>query len=125
MSNTRRTTPSSTRTRTAPKAQETVSYLGEKYKVAEKIGVWPQMMLARAAAEGINLGDMRGLAAVHATLENVIDPEDWGRFERDMIAKKADDLAELLDLVTQAAQIVTARQEKAAVPAANGSAPPG
>jgi hypothetical protein len=106
MSNTRKTTTS--RPRPAPRA-DTVTFLGEQYKVAEKIGVWPQMMLARAASEGVMLGDMKGLAAVHATLENVIDPADWGRFQDDMCTKKTDDLAGLLDLVTQAARIVMAR----------------
>lgn len=111
MSNTRRTTP-----RTRP--QETITFMGNSYRVARKIGIWPQMQLARAAQEGVTLGDMRGLAAVHATLENVIDPEDWPRFEADMISGKCDDLQKLLDLVSEAAKVVAARQQ-------NGDAPNG
>jgi hypothetical protein len=116
MSNTRKP-----RSPAKPAIPDTISYLGAKYKVADKIGVWPQMMLARAAQEGVNLGDIRGLAAVHATLENVIDPKDWARFQADMIAKKADDLQALLDLVTQAATVVSARQQNGSRAAVNGA----
>jgi len=87
--------------------------MGATYKVAGKIGIWPQLQLARAAQEGVTLGDMRSLAAVHATLENVIDPADWPRFEADMIAKKSDDLEKLLDLVGQCAQVVASRAGRA------------
>lgn len=106
MANTR-----STRASTRARPQETISFQGKSYRVAKKIGIWPQMQLARAAQEGVTLGDMRGLAAVHATLENVIDPDDWPRFEADMISGKCDDLQKLLDLVTDAAKVVAARSQ--------------
>jgi len=109
MSNQRTTRPPARR---KPPA-DTVSFMGATYKVAEKIGIWPQLQLARAAQEGVTLGDMRSLAAVHATLENVIDPADWPRFEADMIAKKSDDLEKLLDLVGQCAQVVASRAGRA------------
>jgi hypothetical protein len=120
MSNTRTTRARTTRSKPA----DTITFMDGSYKVAGKVGVWPQMMLARAAQDGVMLGDMRGLAAVHAMLENVIDPEDWPRFQEDMIKKKADDLSELLDAVTQALQVVSERQGSPVVaPAAlNGKA---
>jgi hypothetical protein len=121
MSNTRKPRAPAARTaRPRAKPAAEITYLGAKYKVASKIGIWPQLMLARAAQDGVNLGDVRSLAAVHAMLENVIDPGDWGRFQDDMVTKKTNDLEALLDLVSQAAQVVAARAEKAA---ANGSAP--
>jgi hypothetical protein len=113
MSNTRRT-PAARKKPAAP----TVQFMGASYRVAEKLGIWPQMQLARAAQDGINLGDARGLSAVYSTLQNVIHPDDWPRFENDMITKKTDDLLALLQLMQDAVKLVAA-------PAANGDAPPG
>lgn len=126
MSNTRKPRAAA---RKPPPAQ--LTFMGAKYKVADKIGIWPQMQLARAAQDGINLGDSRGLAAVYSTLQNVVHEDDWPRFEKDMISKKADDLLGLIGLITQAAQIVAARdgtpaqqqdgsQEPAGTPESNG-----
>jgi hypothetical protein len=95
--------------------------MGATYKVADKIGVWPQMQLARASEQGLTFADPRGLAAVHATLENVIHADDWGRFQDDMISKRVQDLDELLSAVTQAMKIVVARQAPAAAAAVNGA----
>ena len=94
--------------------------MGAEYKVADKLGIWPQMQLARAAQDGIILGDARGLSAVYSTLQNVIHPDDWPRFENDMINKKTDDLLALLQLMQDAVKIVAGREDAAA---ANGAAP--
>lgn len=117
MSNTRRTTP---RPKAAPKPP-VITFMGSEYKVADKIGIWPQLQLARAAEAGIMLSDPRGLAAVHAQLENVIHPDDWGRFQDDMITKKIDDLTPLLLAVSDAMKIVAARQGAAQTNGNGGS----
>lgn len=120
MSNTRNVRKPAARAKpAAPK----VTFMGASYRVADKLGIWPQMQLARAAQDGINLGDARGLAAVYSTIQNVIHPDDWARFENDMITKKTDDLLALLQLMQDAVKIV-AERDSAAVSNGNGSAPP-
>jgi hypothetical protein len=95
--------------------------MGAEYRVADKLGIWPQMQLARAAQDGINLGDARGLSAVYSTLQNVIHPDDWPRFENDMISKKTDDLLALLKLMQDAVSIIAARETTTS--AADGEGP--
>lgn len=122
MANTRTTRPRTGTTRarqTRPKG-ETLTFKGETYRLADKIGVWPLLQLARAAESGVSIRDQRGLAATHAMLEDAIHPDDWGKFQDDMIANKVDDLEDLLATVTQATQVIIERQAKKAN--ANGKA---
>jgi hypothetical protein len=116
----RRTTPANgSRPRPAarPKAAPEPGFLtfkGEKYKLDSKVGIWPLIQFARSAESGLTIIDQRGLAAVHAFLQDVIDPEDWGRFQEDMIKKKVSDLTELLDTAQQAVSQLLERQNKTA-----------
>lgn len=80
----------------------TVTFLGETYKVSTQVGIWPLMQFARAAEEGLESGNPRGMAAIHAFLQDIIHPDDWARFQNDMITKKMTNLDELLDTVQQA-----------------------
>jgi len=83
-------------------ATGTLRYAGASYKISEKQGVWPLLQFARAAEAGFQLTDPRGLAAIHAFLEDVIDPDDWPRFQEDMISKKVVDLDGLMKAAQQA-----------------------
>jgi hypothetical protein len=87
-----------------------ITFMDKRYKVAEKTGIWPLMQFARAAEAGASAMESRGLAAIHAFLQDVIDPEDWGRFQEDMIAQKVTDLAALMDAAREAVEAVFARQ---------------
>ena len=78
------------------------TYMGETYRLDSKMGVWPLLQFARAAESGWRNDDMRGLAAIHAFLQDVMLPEDWPRFQDDMIAKKMADVAGLLEVVRKA-----------------------
>jgi hypothetical protein len=80
--------------------------------VAAKTGVWPLLQFARAAESGASARDLQGLAAVHALLENVVHKDDWGRFQEDMIVKKADDLEALLEFAGQAVDLLQERQSR-------------
>lgn len=88
----------------------TLSFLGSDYRLASKIGIWPMMQFARAAESGLSSADQKGMAAIHALLQDVIHPDDWGRFEDDMITKKLDDLEPLLQVVSDAIAVVARRQ---------------
>jgi hypothetical protein len=118
MSNTPRRTPAAGRPTAAARARQAklappaIKFKGAEYRIADKIGVWPLMQLARAAQAGVSLADQRGLAATHALMQDVIHPDDWGRFEEDMIVKKVDDMAELMEATRQATELMAERQQK-------------
>jgi len=86
-----------------PAPAGTLTFKGATYKLDSKMGIWPLLQFARAAESGLTTVDAKGLAAIHAFLQDVIDPEDWGRFQEDMISKKVDDIAELMNAAQQAA----------------------
>lgn len=118
----RRTTSGQDRTKTGPTPRrprqpvtkgETITHLGEEYRLADKIGVWPLMQLARAAQEGVASTDMRGLAALHAMFEDIIDAEDFPRFEAHMIASKMTDPMALLETTQEAVVRIQTRQARA------------
>lgn len=104
MSNTRTTTPPKGRPTPARKPPAvTFKILGGEYRVADKTGIWPLMQYARAVESGeTNIGERRAMAAAHALLEDAVHPEDWGRFQDDMIAKKMTDLRPVLEAVMNA-----------------------
>lgn len=122
MANTRTTRPrtGTPRARQSKPPAPSITFMGESYKVAAKIGVWPLMQFARAAEAGVNMTDHRGLAAFHAQMQDVIHEDDWGRFQEDMIMKKVD-MEELLECARQAVEIVQAAMV-AKAPPANGQA---
>lgn len=96
-----RSTPS--RPRAADKASAgAFTYMGATYRLDTKMGVWPLLQFARAAESGWRNDDVRGLAAIHAFLQDVMHPDDWGRFQEDMIAKKMADIGGLLEVVRKA-----------------------
>lgn len=110
----RRTTTAVART-TPPKPKardDQLTYLGNSYQLADKIGVWPMMQLSRAAEQGLSSNDSKGLAALHAMFEDMIHPDDWGRFQEDMIAAKLDDPIALLQTTQEAVTKYMDRLEK-------------
>lgn len=105
--------PTPSRPRQARPRGEVLTYQGKEYRLADKIGVWPLMQLARAAQEGIASTDVRGLAALHAMFQDMLDPEDWPQFEADMIAAKMDDPMGLLQTTQEAVLRIQRRQARA------------
>src|SRR5882672_4767628 len=99
-------------TRTTARARQSrleppsITFMGEKYKVAAKIGVWPMMQFARAAEAGLSLGDPKGLAAAYSMLQDVIHEDDWGRFQENMINTKVSDLEALMKLTQDAVVVI-------------------
>jgi hypothetical protein len=89
-----------------------VTYLGKEYRVAADMGVWPLMQFARAAEMGESLREMKGLASLHAMLENVIHEDDWPQFQDDMIAAKIKDPLPLLELANQGVRLIQEHLDK-------------
>lgn len=85
-----------------------VEFLGEHYRIAEKVGLMPLMRFAMTAKAGANADDMEGLAAMYALIRDCIDPSEWERFENDAIMKKAE-AEELLKVVQDVIQALSAR----------------
>ncbi|MFC0504218.1 hypothetical protein [Micromonospora costi] len=87
---------------------EKVEFLGEWYRIAEKVGLMPLMRFAMTAKQGAKADDMEGLAAMYALIRDCIDPTDWDRFEDDATMKKAE-ADDLLKVVQDTIQILSAR----------------
>jgi hypothetical protein len=103
-----------TRPRTPPKVEPgTMTYLGESYRLDESQGIWPILQFARAAEAGLNMTDPRGLAAIHAFLQDCLHPDDWGRFQEDMVKKKFVDLDGLMTAAREAVEAQMAKLEEA------------
>lgn len=117
----RRAPARNTRPRAAAKASAgSFTYMGETYRLDSKLGIWPMIQFARAAEAGWRSNDMRGLAAIHAFLQDVMLPEDWPKFQDDMINKKMQDIAGLLEVVRKA---VDESLEQMAAATGNGDSP--
>lgn len=96
-----------------------VTFLGDKYRIAEKIGQMPLLKFAAAAEQGLDSSDMAGYAAMYALIRDCIDPTDWGRFERDAMDKKADG-DDLFKVVTDVIAIIAARPTRRPVDSSAG-----
>jgi len=86
----------------------TVDFLGEQFRVAERVGALPIMRFAKAAKSGTDSNDMEGLVALYDLLAQVIHPDDWRRFEAHADAEHADG-DQLLAVVQAALAAVAGR----------------
>ena len=108
----------------------TVEFLGEKFRVADKVGLMP--LLKFASASSMSTDDPRALAAVYEMLRDCIHPGtpgcgtcadckadretdcktydkgDWQAFENHATKTKAD-ADELLDVITKVMVIISGR----------------
>jgi len=57
-----------------------IDFFGEKFATAEKIGLMPMMLFAKASEAGATTDDMAGLVAMYDLLEQYIADEEWSRF---------------------------------------------
>jgi hypothetical protein len=112
----------------------TIEFKGQRFRIADKIGLMPLMRFAHAASQDLDTDDLEGLAAVYTMLRDCIhpgtpacggcgacatdptscpsyDPGDWRKFEAWATETKADG-EELLPVVGQVIEILTARPTK-------------
>lgn len=80
-----------------------VEFMGGTYRISDRIGLMPLLKFAHAAASGVDSKSLEGMSAQYAMIRDCIDSDDWPRFERDAIDKKAGPME--LDKVT--ADVVT------------------
>lgn len=96
-----------------------VTFMGEAYRVAERIGMMPLLRFATVAKAGAQSDDMEGYAAMYALIRDCIDASDWDRFEHDATVKKADQ-DDLLKVVTDVVEIITARPTRRPADSSDG-----
>lgn len=85
-----------------------ISFGGEQFTLADKIGLMPLMRFAKTAQGGADSNDMAGLAAMYDLLEQCIAPADWRRFEAAADKTRASG-DELMGLVKDAIEAISAR----------------
>ena len=85
-----------------------VAFGGERFTVADKIGLMPLMRFAKAAQGGVDSNDMAGLAAMYDLIEQCIAPADWARFQSVADKTRADG-EELMAVVKDVIEALSAR----------------
>jgi len=98
-----------------------VECLGGYYRVAGKVGLMPLLKFAHTASLDVDSNDMEGLTAIWDILKDCLHEDDWDRFVRDMIDKKAES-EEIMPVVGQAISIISARPTRR--PSDSSSGPP-
>lgn len=91
-----------------PEGPPTVEFFGEEYRIATRMGAMPLLRYGHLSERGVDSGSMEGLAAMYAVFRNVIDPDDWPRFEQDAIEKRVGE-DDLWEMIPRAIEILTAR----------------
>lgn len=86
----------------------TIEYAGERFALADRIGLMPLMRFAHLAKSGVDSDDMEGLDAMYALLKQCFTDEAWGDFERAAERQRADG-EELMGVVKQAIEAIAAR----------------
>jgi len=102
---------------------DAIEFKGKSYKISDSVSLFALMRFARAAESGINVMDFRALAALHAFLQDCFSPEDWGRFQEDMIEARENSVEELLDVATKVVEKLTSRPTPPPSGSSNGQSP--
>jgi hypothetical protein len=118
----------------APETGDVISFLGEKFRIAENVGAMPGLAFADASKRGLDSGDMAGMAALYRMIRDVIyrpklfdangervideitgkpafDESEWRRFEEHAIDEQADG-EDLMEFVGEAMAVISARPPK-------------
>lgn len=87
---------------------ERITFAGEEFEVADKIGLMPLMRFAHLARAGVDADDMEGLDAMYSLLRQCLTDDAWLRFE-DAATRSRADGDELMAVVKEAIAVMTAR----------------
>lgn len=114
-----------------------LDFLGEPFRLAERVGMMPLLAFANASKQGLDSDDMEGMAAMYALIRDVIDqsrvqktdpetgepavdgagapvyegPSEWQRFERFCMEQQAEG-EELMEFIGRAMGVIAARPRK-------------
>lgn len=98
----------------------TVEFLGERFAVAEKLGILPMMRFAKIARGGVDSSEMAGLAAMYDLLEQSIAADEWQRFN-DHADRRHADSEELMQVVADVVAIHSGRPTSRPSDSSDGS----
>jgi hypothetical protein len=88
-----------------------VTFMGQEFRMAEKIGLMPLLHLAVASKKGVDASDMDGLVAMYEVLRDCIEESEWVKFETHAVDTKAD-ADDLQKVVADVIEVVSARPTK-------------
>lgn len=94
-----------------------VELLGQWFRMADDIGVMPQLAFAAAARDGIDASDIEGLASMYMLIRDCIADDEWDRFQRHAIDAKA----KAEDLMGVVATVVVAHAARPTPPSSGSS----
>ena len=121
-----------------------VEFLGQKFRLADKIGLMPMLAFANASKKGLDTDDMEGLAAMYSLIRSVIyrpplydehgqrqvdesgkpqrDESEWERFSQ-LADDESAEGEDLMDFVSDAMAVVAARPRTPREISSDGSRP--
>lgn len=113
-----------------------IEFLGQRFRLAQRIGFMPMLAFANASKKGLDSDDMEGLAAMYAMIRDCLDqtrpveldeqgepavdsdgnpkysgPSEWQRFESHCYDQQAD-AEELMEFIGKAMSVMSARPRK-------------
>lgn len=97
-----------------------ITFGGEQFTLADKIGLMPLMRFAKAAKAGVDSEDMDGLAAMYDLLHQCIADDQWTRFEAAADRERADG-EQLMGVVREALEAMTQRPTSRPSDSSDGS----
>jgi hypothetical protein len=86
--------------------RQTVTFCGEQYAIADDVADFAVWKYARVMDDGAS--GIQRLAAQHTLLQECIAPDEWSRFSRYALAKKASG-ADLMGVCEQVLEMLAAR----------------
>ena len=91
------------------KLDRRVTFMGKKFRIANKVGLMPLMEFAYFANSGADTADMGSLVAIYEMLKDCIaDDAEWEAFTKHAKEMKAD-AEDLMPVVQQTIELLTAR----------------
>lgn len=85
-----------------------VVFKGERFTVADAIGLMPLMRFAKVAQSGVDTNELAGLAAMYDLLEQCIADAEWERFQAHADRTRADG-DELMKVVSDVFEVLSQR----------------
>jgi hypothetical protein len=68
----------------------TVEFAGERFGIADRVGLMAMMRFAKVAKSGVDSNELDGLAAMYDLLEQCIADDEWERFQAHADKVRAD-----------------------------------
>jgi hypothetical protein len=85
-----------------------IEFCGERFRMAERVGLMPMMRFAKVAKAGVDSDDLDGLAAMYDLLEQCIADDEWARFQAHADRTRADG-DELMSVVKRVFEVLSER----------------